>query len=104
MNDRSSTTGGARNLSALLDLMIRPRTIAVIGASSTRQTLGNIALENLATYKFSGRITPVHETAREVGNFPAVRSIEALPTGVDVALASVPAAGVADVVRRLDRH
>jgi succinyl-CoA synthetase alpha subunit len=76
----------------------------VIGASSTRQTLGNIALDNLAAYKFPGQIIPVHDTAREVGNLPAVQSIEALPTSVDVALASVPAAGVADVVRRLDRR
>ena len=104
MNDRSSTTAGARDLGALLDLMIQPRTIAVIGASSTRQTLGNVALDNLATFKFSGRIIPVHETAREIGGLPAVQSSEALPAGVDVALASVPAAGVADVVRRLDRH
>jgi acetate---CoA ligase (ADP-forming) len=104
MHDRSSKTAGARNLGPLLDLMIRPRTIAVIGASSTRQTLGNVALDNLAAYKFPGQIIPVHDTAREVGNLPAVQSIEALPTGVDVALASVPAAGVADVVRRLDRR
>ena len=88
----------------LLNALIRPRTIAVIGASPKRQTLGNVALDNLANYKFAGRVIPVHAEAPEIAGLAVVRAIEALPDDVDVALASVPAAGVADVVRRLDRR
>lgn len=88
----------------LLDALIRPRTIAVIGASPKRQTLGNVALDNLANYKFAGKVVPVHAEAPEIAGLAAVPAIEALPDEVDVALASVPAAGVADVVRRLDRR
>jgi acetate---CoA ligase (ADP-forming) len=88
----------------LMDALIRPRTIAVIGASPNRVTLGNVALDNLANYKFSGTVIPVHGEAKEIAGLPAVSSIETLPDGVDVALASVPAAGVADVVRRLEKR
>jgi acyl-CoA synthetase (NDP forming) len=88
----------------LMNALIRPRTIAVIGASPKRQTLGNVALDNLANYKFAGRVIPVHAEAPEIAGRAAVPAIEALPDDVDVALASVPAAGVADVVRRLDRR
>ena len=91
-------------MDALLNALIRPRTIAVIGASPRRQTLGNVALDNLANYKFAGTVIPVHGEAPEIAGLAAVPAIEALPDGVDVALASVPAAGVADVVRRLDRR
>jgi acetyltransferase len=91
-------------MDTLMDAMIRPRTIAVIGASPNRQTLGNVALDNLATYGFAGTVIPVHAEASEIAGRTAVPSIEALPDGVDVALASVPAAGVADAVRRLDRR
>ena len=87
-----------------MDALIRPRTITVIGASPKRQTLGNVALDNLANYKFAGKVIPVHAEAPEIAGLAAVSSIEALPDGVDVALASVPAGGVADVVRRLDRR
>jgi len=45
--------------------LLRPRTVAVIGASPSRETLGNIALNNLAVYKFPGRVIPVHTTAPE---------------------------------------
>jgi len=88
----------------LMNALIRPRIIAVIGASPNRVTLGNVALDNLATYKFAGTVIPVHGEAKEIAGLPAVSSIEALPDGVDVALASVPAAGVADVVRRLEKR
>ena len=44
---------------------IRPRTIAVIGASPNRQTLGNVALDNLANWKFAGTVIPVHGQATE---------------------------------------
>ena len=87
-----------------MNALIRPRTIAVIGASPKRQTLGNVALDNLANYKFSGKVIPVHGEAPEIAGLAAVPAIEVLPDDVDVALASVPAAGVADVVRRLDRR
>ena len=86
-----------------MDALIRPRTIAVIGASPKRQTLGNVALDNLANYKFAGKVIPVHAEAPDIAGLAAVPAIEALPDDVDVALASVPAAGVADVLRRLDR-
>ena len=87
-----------------MNALIRPRTIAVIGASPNRQTLGNVALDNLANYKFAGKVIPVHGQATEIGGLATVSAIEALPDDVDVALASVPAASVADVVRRLDRR
>jgi acyl-CoA synthetase (NDP forming) len=88
----------------LMNALIRPRIIAVIGASPNRVTLGNVALDNLANYKFAGTVIPVHGEAKEIAGLPAVSSIEALPDGVDVALASVPAASVADVVRRLEKR
>lgn len=88
----------------LMNALIRPRTIAVIGASPNRVTLGNVALDNLVNYKYAGTVIPVHGEAKEIAGLPAVSSIEALPDGVDTALASVPAAGVADVVRRLEKR
>jgi acetyltransferase len=91
-------------MDALLNALIRPRTIAVIGASPKRQTLGNVALDNLANYRFAGKVIPVHGEAPEIAGLAVVPAIEALPDDVDVALASVPAAGVADVIRRLDRR
>lgn len=87
-----------------LDALVRPRTIGVIGASPSRQTLGTIALDNLVRYGYAGTVVPIHAEAERIAGFATVRSVEDLPDGVDVVLASVPAAGVADIVRRLDRR
>ena len=85
-----------------LDALVRPRAIAVIGASPGRQTLGNVALENLARFGYAGRVVPVHASREPIAGFPSVGSIEDLPDGIDVVLTSIPAGGVADAVRRLD--
>lgn len=91
-------------LDGALTALLRPRSLAVIVASSSRSTLGNVALNNLVNYRYQGRVTAVHAEAREIAGFSAVPSIEELPDGVDVVLASVPAGRVADTIRRLDRR
>ena len=83
--------------------LIRPRSLAVIGASPNRQTLGNVALDNLKNYKYAGKVVAVHAEAKSIDGWPTVDSIETLPADVETVLASVPAAGVAEVIRRLER-
>ena len=73
-------------MDALLNALIRPRTIAVIGASPKRQTLGNVALDNLANYKFAGKVIPVHGEAPEIAGLAAVPAIEALPEDLRTAI------------------
>src|SRR5215510_14781070 len=87
-----------------MEALLRPRTLAVIGVSPNRETLGNVAMNNLAIYKYPGRVIPVHATAPEIAGVPVVASIEDLPEGVDAVLASVPEGSVADVIRRLDKR
>jgi acetyltransferase len=75
--------------------VMRPRTVAVLGASATRTTQGNQVIANLQGAGFAGRILPVHPTAEAINDLPAVKGIAALPPGVDTAVVAIPAAGVA---------
>ena len=50
-------------MDALMTALIRPRSLAVIGASPNRQTLGNVALDNLKNYKYAGKVVAVHAEA-----------------------------------------
>jgi acetate---CoA ligase (ADP-forming) len=83
--------------------IMRPRTVAVIGASATRTAQGNHVIGNLLRAGFAGRIIPVHTTATLVNNLPAVNSIAALPADVDVAVVAIPAAGVATCLAELEQ-
>jgi acetate---CoA ligase (ADP-forming) len=86
----------------VMDALLRPRSVAVIGASAQRVNNGTVVLENLRRVRFGGEVIPVHGSAAEIAGYRAVPRIAALPVGIDVAIVSVPAEGVAAVIRELD--
>ncbi|WP_205304403.1 acetate--CoA ligase family protein [Nonomuraea montanisoli] len=76
--------------------LFEPRSVAVVGASTTRPNFGNMFLE---FYRAAGMpVVAVHPDAAEVAGVPAVRSLA--EAGVDYALVAVPAERCADVVRQ----
>ncbi|MDA9912926.1 GNAT family N-acetyltransferase [Candidatus Nanopelagicales bacterium] len=81
-----------------IERLLNPESIAVIGASATEGGMGHLALRNLITAGFTGRILPIHPTATEVAGQPAYASVMAAPGPIDLALIVVPVAQVADVV------
>jgi len=82
--------------------LIRPATIAVIGASATKRAQGNAVIDNLLSRNCKSRIIPVHRSAESIQGLAAVSSIEDLPEGIDLAIASVPAASAAATARALE--
>jgi acetyl coenzyme A synthetase (ADP forming)-like protein len=81
-----------------MERLLRPRSIAVIGASRQPGTVGFELLRNLVTGGFTGPVYPVNPEATSVASLPAWPSIDAVPGPVDLAVIAVPAASVADVV------
>ncbi|HEY9566955.1 MAG TPA: CoA-binding protein, partial [Thalassobaculum sp.] len=72
--------------------LIRPATIAVIGASAQKRAQGNAVIDNLLSRDCRSRIIPVHRSAGTIQGLATVAAIDDLPDGVDLAVASVPAA------------
>lgn len=85
-----------------IEAILRPRSVAVIGASAERHTLGNQVLHNLRRFGFDGEVTCVHPRARSVDDWPAVPSVADLPADLDVAMVSLPASAVSGVLTGLD--
>jgi len=83
--------------------LVRPRSVAVVGASSRRVSQGNLVISNLEEWGFPGRVIPVHPKAASIDGLPAVSSPEALPEEVDLAVLAIPAAGVGDALSGLER-
>ncbi len=83
--------------------LLRPKMVAVIGASATRQTQGNGVIRNLKLVGYTGRIIPVHPTAPEIDGLPAVRSVSDLPARADTAVVAIPAPSVAGMLAQLDQ-
>lgn len=73
-----------------LDPIFSPRTVAVIGASRRRDSLGFSLLHNLVTNEFSGAIFPVNPNAEAIHSLKCYPSVGAIPDPVDLAVVMVP--------------
>ena len=80
-----------------------PRSVAVIGASRQRGTIGGEIFHNLLDFGFNGAIYPVNASASVVQSVAAYRTIEDVPGDVDLAIVVVPASHVMDVVHACAR-
>jgi acyl-CoA synthetase (NDP forming) len=79
--------------------MLRPRSIAIVGASPTPGALGQSLLANLERFAFAGDIHLVSATRSEIGGRPCLKSTSELPEGVDCATLAIPRAGILDAVK-----
>lgn len=77
---------------------LRPRSIAVVGASRTPGSVGAALLANLRDGRFRGEIFVVNPNATEIAGLPCHASVSAIGAPVDLAVIAVPAAGVEKVV------
>lgn len=82
-----------------LDPILRPSSIAVIGASRKPSSIGWQIVDNLLRHGFAGPIYPVNPKASAIHSVPAYSSIEAVPGPVDLAVVVVPKERVPAVVR-----
>jgi acyl-CoA synthetase (NDP forming) len=90
------------NLShAALDRFLRPKSVAVVGASDKPGALGATLLTNLDRNGYAGAIYPVNPKREEIMGKRCYASVDALPEGVDVAVLAIPRAGVLDAVKGL---
>lgn len=81
-----------------LDALLRPRSVAVIGASRERGTIGAEIFHNLVAHGFQGPVYPVNPRAPFVQSVRAYPDIASVPGPVDLAVIVVPAAHAAGVL------
>jgi acyl-CoA synthetase (NDP forming)/L-amino acid N-acyltransferase YncA len=77
--------------------LLRPRTVAVIGASRNAESVGRAILDNLRSFGFPGTLYAVNPHADTVAGVPSYPSAAALPEAPDLAVIAVPAAAVCQV-------
>ncbi|MFN8511968.1 MAG: acetate--CoA ligase family protein [Chloroflexia bacterium] len=80
--------------------MLNPRSIAVIGASTSRARQGGRLFHYLIKHGFGGALYAVNPGASEVQGKPSYPTIAALPEVPDLACIMVPAGAVAGVLEQ----
>jgi acyl-CoA synthetase (NDP forming) len=81
-----------------IDRLLRPRSVAIVGASAEPASPGARVLANLEAVGFSGEIHLVTRRAAEINGRRCVPTIADLPPGIDAAVLIVPEAAVADAI------
>ena len=79
--------------------LLRPRSVAIVGASPTPGSLGGGVMANLQRFRFGGALHLVNPRCDRIGERPCARSISELPDGIDCAVLAIPNAHVLESVR-----
>lgn len=77
--------------------LLRPKVVAVIGASRDTTSIGNIIFKNILSAHFTGTIYPINPHANSVNGIKAYAKISEVPEKVDLAVIAVNAERVYEV-------
>ena len=84
-------------------LILRPKSVAIIGASRERTKIGGAIFANLHEGGFTGALYPVNRSAFEVQGIRAAASLDAIGQPIDLAVIALPAAAVEQEIGRCVR-
>ena len=84
--------------------LLRPSSVAIVGASDKPGSFGASLLSNLLASGYAGAIHLVNPKRAEIGGRSCVRSVEELPEGVDCAVLAIPKVGVLEAVQACARR
>ncbi len=88
-------------MTAGLEKMLNPASIAIVGASADSNQLGGRPLKFLREKGYAGRIYPINPKHSQIGGLACYRDISALPEAADLAIVALPAKLVVEAVEQL---
>ena len=84
-----------------IERLIRPRSVAIVGASADATKLAGRPVDYLQKHGFSGAIYPVNPRVRRIGSLACYPDVSALPEVPDVGLVLLGQEGAQQAVRDL---
>ncbi len=87
-----------------IERLLKPRSVAIVGASSTPGALGASVIANLDRMGFAGNVHLVNPNRQEIGGRRCLKSVDELPLGVDAAVLAIPRAAVIETIKALVRR
>lgn len=76
-------------MSNKLESLIKPNSVAIIGASNRRGSIGNTTIKNFKDLNFDGKVYAINPRYQEIEGFPCYESLTEVPGEVDVAIIAV---------------
>jgi acetyl coenzyme A synthetase (ADP forming)-like protein len=76
---------------AAMNRIMKPKAVAVIGASDAEGKIGNSVMKNIINGGYQGDLYPINPKADEILGLKAYKSVKDVPGDIDVAVFAVPA-------------
>ena len=91
LNDavRKNSISKAKPNKESMENFFTPKTIALVGASSTPGKIGNSILDSLVNYDFKGKVYPINPKASKIFGQKCYSSVASIPGPVDLVIVSV---------------
>jgi len=80
-----------------LNGLLRPKSVAVIGASNTPGKIGYSVVDNLIKDGYKGKIFPINTSAPEILGLKAYPTVTSVPEAIDAAIVTIPAKFVPEI-------
>src|SRR5450631_2385757 len=81
-----------------MNRIMKPKALAVIGASAENGKIGNSVMKNLINGGYQGDIYPIHPSAETIMGKKAYKSVKDVPGEIDIAVFAIPASLVASAL------
>lgn len=82
-----------------MNRIMRPKAVAVIGASNEAGKIGNSVMKNLINGGYQGTIYPIHPKEAEIMGIKAFKSVKDVPADIDTAVFAIPSKLVAGALK-----
>ena len=83
----------------IINAVLKPKSVAIIGASTNPDKIGYKVVENLKNCGYQGAVYPINPDAEEIAGYKCYPNIKDVPYVVDAAVITVPARIVPKVVQ-----
>ena len=81
-----------------LDRLLKPRSIAVVGASTRENSYGCMVLDMLLRHTFPGPIYPINPKRKEIRNLTCYPNLASVPEPIDLIYVALPSSAGPDIV------
>lgn len=86
-----------------LEKLLNPNSVAVVGASSSSDKIGNIILKNILGFDYKGKIYPVNPNSHEILGLKAFSSYSEIPETPDLAIIAIPSIKVPSIIKEIGK-
>jgi acetate---CoA ligase (ADP-forming) len=84
----------------VLDAILNPRTVAIVGASNDPEKRGYRAIKTLLADEYQGRIIPINPKEKKILDLDCYARLQDAPCDIDLALICTPARITPEMVRQ----